>query len=187
MVLFAFEKGGDGMRESIQRSVGVRLCVLLAVVVLSACGGHGSGPGGTPTPYPTPGIPPVAGETQTTGSGLHYIDVKIGDGATPQPGQLVTVRSRAWLASGSPLAVVVGVDPSGQPLTFTLGQGRMYAGFEEGVASMKVGGTRRLIVPPELAAGAQGSHDANNVIVLVPPNATIIYDVDLLDVRDAPR
>ncbi|HSP53980.1 MAG TPA: FKBP-type peptidyl-prolyl cis-trans isomerase, partial [Dehalococcoidia bacterium] len=119
--------------------------------------------------------PAVEGEEITTPSGLKYIDIEQGTGVTPAAGQRVSVHYTGWLQSDG-TKFDSSVD-RGQPFEFTLGQGNVIAGWDEGLATMKVGGKRRLIVPPDLAYGAEG------VAPAIPPNATLIFDVQLLDVR----
>ena len=110
----------------------------------------------------------------TTPSGLKYNDDKVGDGAAPRQGQRVSVHYTGWLTDGTKF------DSSrdrGQPFQFTLGRGEVIKGWDEGVASMKVGGKRKLTIPPELGYGARGAGGA------IPPNATLVFDVELLDVK----
>ncbi|MGF1498635.1 MAG: FKBP-type peptidyl-prolyl cis-trans isomerase [Elainellaceae cyanobacterium] len=110
-------------------------------------------------------------ETVTTPSGLQYVDLVEGDGATPQPGQTVIVHYTGTLEDGTKF------DSSrdrNQPFSFRLGAGRVIRGWDEGIATMKVGGRRRLIIPPELGYGARGAGG------VIPPNATLIFDVELL-------
>lgn len=114
----------------------------------------------------------------TTDSGLQYYDIVEGDGATPEAGQIVTVNYTGWLQDG-----LLKFDSSldrGVPFTFPLGQGAVIEGWDEGVATMKVGGTRQLVIPAELAYGDTGSGG------LIPPGATLIFEVELLGVEDAP-
>lgn len=110
--------------------------------------------------------------------GLKYTDTKIGDGATAKAGNKVSVNYIGWLYENE--AKGKKFDSSldrGQPFQFTLGAHQVIAGWDEGVAGMKVGGKRTLIIPPELGYGARGAGGA------IPPNATLIFDVDLLQVQ----
>jgi peptidylprolyl isomerase len=110
--------------------------------------------------------------------GLKYTDTKIGDGATAKAGNNVTVNYTGWLNENG--AKGKKFDSSldrNQPFQFTLGAHQVIAGWDEGVAGMKVGGKRTLIIPPELGYGARGAGGA------IPPNATLIFDVDLLQVQ----
>ena len=118
--------------------------------------------------------PPVNGQPVTTSSGLQYIDVVIGTGAEAQSGQQVTVHYTGWLTNGKKF------DSSrdhGKALDFQLSKGSVIQGWVEGVAGMRVGGQRRLIIPPDLGYGARGYPP------VIPPNSTLIFDVELLGVR----
>ncbi len=109
----------------------------------------------------------------TTPSGLKYIDLEEGTGATPQPGQTVTVHYTGTLENGKKF------DSSrdrNQPFKFKIGQGQVIKGWDEGLSTMKVGGRRQLIIPAELGYGARGAGG------VIPPNATLIFDVELLKV-----
>jgi ketosteroid isomerase-like protein len=110
----------------------------------------------------------------TTSSGLRYIDLKVGTGESPTSGQMVTVHYTGTLENGTKFDS--SVDRC-QPFTFPIGIGKVIKGWDEGVMTMKVGGKRRLIIPPELGYGSRG---AGNVI---PPNATLIFDVELLGLK----
>ena len=112
-------------------------------------------------------------------NGLKYTDVKVGDGATAKAGNKVSVNYTGWLYDNG--AKGKKFDSSldrGQPFQFTLGAHQVIAGWDEGVAGMKVGGKRTLIIPPELGYGARGAGGG-----AIPPNATLIFDVDLLQVQ----
>ena len=114
----------------------------------------------------------------TTASGLQFTDTTVGTGASPTKGQTCVMHYTGWLYNDG----VKGkkFDSSldrGQPFEFKIGQGQVIGGWDEGVASMKIGGKRTLIIPPALGYGA---HGAGGVI---PPNATLIFDVELLGVK----
>jgi peptidylprolyl isomerase len=107
----------------------------------------------------------------TTSSGLQYVEIVEGTGATPQKGQTVSVHYTGTLENGTKF------DSSrdrGQPFQFPLGAGRVIKGWDEGIASMKIGGQRKLIIPPDLGYGSQGAGG------VIPPNATLLFDVELL-------
>ena len=114
------------------------------------------------------------GDYVTTGTGLKYYDLEVGDGATPQTGQIVAVHYTGWLEDGTKFDSSLD---RGQPFTFPLGMRQVIAGWDEGVATMKVGGRRQLVIPPELGYGSQGSSG------VIPPNATLIFEVELLAVQ----
>jgi FKBP-type peptidyl-prolyl cis-trans isomerase len=111
-------------------------------------------------------------------NGLKYTDTKTGDGATATPGNKVSVHYTGWLYNNA--AKGAKFDSSvdrGQPFQFTLGAHQVIAGWDEGVAGMRVGGKRTLIIPPELGYGARGAGG------VIPPNATLMFDVELLGVQ----
>ena len=110
--------------------------------------------------------------------GLKYTDTKTGEGATARSGNKVSVHYTGWLSDNG--AKGKKFDSSvdrGQPFEFTLGAHQVIAGWDEGVAGMKVGGKRTLTIPPELGYGARGAPG------VIPPNATLIFDVELLQVQ----
>ena len=114
----------------------------------------------------------AGGETQTTASGLQYIDLEEGAGAEAVRGREVTVHYTGWLTDGTKF------DSSrdrGQPFKFGLGRGQVIRGWDEGVAGMKVGGRRRLVIPSELGYGSRG-------VGPIPPGATLVFAVELLGV-----
>jgi len=127
---------------------------------------------------PTAVMAQAAGATMTTPSGLKIADTKVGTGATPKPGQICVMHYTGWLYEGG--AKGKKFDSSvdrGQPFEFPIGRRQVISGWDEGVATMKVGGKRTLIIPPELGYGARGAGG------VIPPNATLIFDVELLDVK----
>ena len=127
---------------------------------------------------PTTAMAQTAGKAMTTASGLQIIDSKVGTGATPKPGQICVVHYTGWLYQDGQKGKKFNssVDRN-EPLEFPVGQRKVIAGWDEGVASMKVGGKRTLIIPPELGYGARGAGG------VIPPNATLIFDVELLNVK----
>lgn len=122
--------------------------------------------------------PPAAAATQTTADGLKIIDTNAGAGAQPQPGQTVVVNYTGWLYAGGKKGQKFdsSLDRS-EPFSFPLGQGQVIKGWDEGVATMKVGGKRTLIIPPELAYGDSGAGG------VIPPGATLMFEIELLDVK----
>ncbi|ARN83611.1 peptidylprolyl isomerase [Methylocystis bryophila] len=114
----------------------------------------------------------------TTLSGLKNIDTKVGTGAEPKTGQTVTVHYTGWLyENGAKGKKFDSSKDRGQPFQFKIGVGQVIPGWDEGVSTMKVGGKRTLIIPPDLGYGARGAGG------VIPPNATLLFDVELLDVK----
>ena len=133
--------------------------VLFLIALLSvACSDHGVEPGYV-----------------TTASGLQYLEIKVGTGAIPHTGQTVEIHYTGWLTDGTKF------DSSrdrGTPFRFPLGRGWVIKGWDEGLSTMRVGGIRKLIIPPALGYGATGAGGG-----LIPPNSTLVFEVELLSVR----
>ena len=131
------------------------------------------------TGVPSQAMAQAAGKTMTTQSGLKITDTKVGDGATPKTGQTCVMHYTGWLyengAKGKKFDSSVD---RGEPFEFAIGAHQVIRGWDEGVATMKVGGKRTLIIPPELGYGARGAGG------VIPPNATLVFDVELLDVKN---
>jgi peptidylprolyl isomerase len=114
----------------------------------------------------------------TTPSGLKIIDVKVGTGPAPKPGQTCVMNYTGWLyENGKKGAKFDSSLDRNQPFSFPIGQHQVIAGWDEGVATMKVGGKRTLIIPPELGYGSRGAGG------VIPPNATLMFDVELVGVK----
>ncbi|NEO88565.1 MAG: FKBP-type peptidyl-prolyl cis-trans isomerase [Spirulina sp. SIO3F2] len=114
----------------------------------------------------------AAGETITTDSGLQYVDLRVGDGETPETGALIEVDYHGTLEDGT---VFDSSYDRGEPLQFQIGVGQVIPGWDEGVGSMQVGGKRKLIIPSDLAYGP-------NQVGPIPPNSTLIFEVELLKI-----
>ena len=147
------------------------VCKLLLVLSLTfvlgglACGSDDEAPS---TEGPT-------GEIVTTASGLKYQDLIVGDGAEVKAGDTASMHYTGWLEDGTKFDSSVD---RGQPFDFPLGAGRVIKGWDEGVAGMRIGSKRKLTIPPDLGYGATGA--AGGVI---PPNATLIFEVELLAIK----
>jgi len=158
----------------------VSIALVASLVLVVACGSsekETTAPTGTPaaTAAPTGGGPlPVSAQATVTASGLKIIEIKIGTGAEAQKGQTVSVHYTGWLADGTKFDSSLD---RGQPLSFALGAGQLIPGFDEGVVGMRVGGQRRLIIPPDLAYGPQGRPP------VIPPNAELTFDVQLVGLQ----
>ena len=150
----------------------------IVFVVAAALAAQTSNQKTTPARVPNTSAPTkVSGEGVKTESGLQYWDIKMGTGDGAKSGDKVKVQYTGWFTSGKKFDSSVDAR---QPYSFTLGQGNVIKGWDEGVAGMKVGGKRQLRIPPELAYGEKGFKD------IVPPNATLIFDVELLAVTPTP-
>ena len=122
--------------------------------------------------------PAVAQQETTTPSGLRYVDTKTGSGAAARAGQTAIVHYTGWLSEdGQKGRRFDSSRDRGEPFAFPLGGGRVIKGWDEGVVGMKPGGQRTLIIPPELGYGARGAGG------VIPPNATLVFEVELLGVN----
>jgi peptidylprolyl isomerase len=127
---------------------------------------------------PTGALAQGAGKPMTTASGLQIIDTKVGTGASPKTGQTCVMHYTGWLyVNGAKGQKFDSSVDRKEPFEFQIGRGMVIKGWDEGVASMKVGGKRTLIIPPELGYGSRGAAG------VIPPNATLIFEVELLDVK----
>jgi FKBP-type peptidyl-prolyl cis-trans isomerase len=117
----------------------------------------------------------VTGDGVKTDSGLQYWDIRVGNGETAKEGSRVRVHYTGWLTNGKKFDSSVD---SNQPFDFTIGNGEVIKGWEEGVAGMRVNGRRQLRIPASLAYGEKGTEDGT-----IPPNATLVFDVQLLAVQ----
>jgi hypothetical protein len=166
----------------------------LAFLVLAACGyadpyattapvANESPPHGSPTPgvddfHAGDGITPV-----TFPDGLQYIDLTKGTGAVAHTNDIVVVQYTGWLTDGT---LFDSSRSRNQPFTFTIGAGQVIPGWDEGVPGMAAGGQRKLIIPSALGYGTQGQQDPNTGATIIPPNATLVFDVTLLSVKPGP-
>jgi FKBP-type peptidyl-prolyl cis-trans isomerase FkpA len=117
---------------------------------------------------------PMAEQTVTTESGLRYLDMTVGTGRQAELGDTASVHYTGWLADGKKFDS--SVDRK-EPFSFRLGAGQVIKGWDEGVMGMKIGGKRKLTIPPQLGYGSRGAGG------VIPANATLTFDVELLDLR----
>lgn len=153
------------------------LFAVAAAGLLSACLGDSTGSQNVTIPDLTP--LPAGIDTVTTASGLKYADITVGTGAVAQNGSQVAVHYTGYLTTGKGFDTSLG----GSPLPFTVGAHQFLTGFEEGVIGMKVGGKRRLIIPPALGYGANEIRDQSGQVV-IPANSTLIFDVQLVAIAN---
>jgi peptidylprolyl isomerase len=162
-------------------------CIALTALILSlaACGGGASTPAPTPTTVPPTNPPPSANVPEdpnliTAPSGLKYRDIVVGTGQSPASTDWVTVQFTATLQDGK---VIADTSQSGGPTAISLADlAKEVPGWAEGMSTMKVGGIRKLVVPPQLAYGDQGAGGG-----VIPPNATLTFVVEMLDTKPAPQ
>ena len=151
-----------------------RFLATALLVGLGACGGKADREGDRKPGGFSPALGVDTTAMTKTPSGLRYQELAPGQGAVATAGKNVSVHYTGWLPNGEKF------DSSrdrNQPFGFTLGAGQVIAGWDEGVAGMKVGGRRKLVIPPDLAYGTAGAPPD------IPPGATLVFDVELLDVR----
>lgn len=141
---------------------------LFATILCIAITGHAA------TDSTTPPLITKAIKQMTTASGLTYEDTVEGTGAIASAGQTVNVHYTGWLTNGTKFD---SSKDRNQPFSFHLGAGEVIRGWDEGVAGMKVGGTRKLTIPPQLGYGSRGAGG------VIPPNATLVFEVQLLGVK----
>jgi FKBP-type peptidyl-prolyl cis-trans isomerase len=141
-----------------------------------AGGTTGEAPAGTAASAPAASAPTATSSANMTktASGLQYTDLKVGDGPVAKAGQTMSVHYTGWLTNGNKFDSSLD---RGQPFSFALGQGQVIKGWDEGVAGMKVGGKRKLLVPPDLAYGPDGFPP------VIPPNSELVFEVELLGVQ----
>jgi peptidylprolyl isomerase len=144
-----------------------KILVVLLCMILYAC----TSTRGPRITYPGE---PTENETVKTKSGLEYVDIVQGSGEFPQPGNKVTVHYTGYLFDAKKFDSSLDRN---EPFTFTIGYSQVIKGWDEGVASMKAGGKRKLIIPPELGYGQRGAG------TVIPPNAQLIFDIELLEIN----
>lgn len=155
-----------------------RLATLALAALVAACSGDRQAEAAADWSDPAaidyaPELGVDIGAMTRTDSGLYYRDTREGDGSTAEPGRTAVVHYTGFFPDGRSF----DSSRSGSPYEFPLGQGRVIRGWDEGVAGMRVGGTRKLVIPPSLGYGAEGSGG------VIPPNATLVFDVELLELR----
>lgn len=136
------------------------------------------GAAATLVPFSKSAVAQTKGKPMTTSSGLQVIDTVAGTGASPKTGETCVMHYTGWLyENGQKGKKFDSSVDRGEPFEFPIGVGRVIKGWDEGVSTMKVGGKRSLIIPPELGYGSRGAGG------LIPPNATLIFDVELLSIK----
>jgi FKBP-type peptidyl-prolyl cis-trans isomerase len=158
-----------------RKSLAIAILTLVSTMTIAQTPSHTTTRKPATAARPNPNVPTkVTSEGTKTASGLQYWNIKVGTGATAAAGHKVKVDYTGWLTNGKKFDSSVG---TGHPFEFTLGASEVIKGWDEGVAGMKVGGKRQLRIPPDLAYGSRGAGG------VIPPNATLIFDVKLLGVE----
>ena len=180
---------------------GTLLAVLALTALAAAACGYAdpyatSGPVANESPIPSPSPSPSPGADDfnagagltpvTYPDGLKYIDLKVGTGAVAVNDKNLTVQYTGWLSTGPP-PFDSSRNPGRSPFTFQLGQSKVIPGWDEGLLGLKVGGKRKLIIPSDLAYGPNGQTDPNTGAVVIPGNATLVFEVELLNVAPGPK
>ncbi len=173
-----------------------RFAGLVAVVLLAAVACGYSDPYASNSPIanespgqvtPSPGADDFhAGDGLTPTvfpDGLKSIDLKVGTGTVARTGDDATVQYTGWLADG---VVFDSSRTRNQPFNFSIGKGQVIPGWDEGVPGMAAGGQRKLIIPASLAYGTQGQTDPNTGATIIPPNATLVFEIELISVKPGP-
>lgn len=147
----------------------MRGSVLILFLILSACSGSDGKSDAAGGEFKVD-----SASLTKTSSGLQYQDVTVGNGAEASQGQVAVVHYTGWLTDGTKFD---SSRDGGQPFSFPIGAGRVIPGWDEGVAGMKVGGRRKLVIPANLGYGDMGAPP------VIPPGATLVFDVELLDLK----
>jgi len=172
--------------------------VALTALAATACGysdPYGSNPAvanESPNPSASPSVSPGADDCNagnglqavTYPDGLKIIDLKVGTGDAAKAGENAEVQYTGWLTDCRQFDS--SRSPGRTTFTFQIGQGQVIGGWDEGLLGMKVGGKRKLIIPPELAYGAQGQTDQTTGAQIIPPNATLLFEIELKSVKPGP-
>lgn len=137
------------------------IAIILSLAILSACS---STKEATKNEFP---------DYKTTSSGLQYKDIEVGTGTMPEKGQICVVHYHGTLLDGT---VFDSSKERGQPFEFPIGVGRVIKGWDEGVMTMRIGGKRKLVVPPDLGYGSR-------TMGSIPPNSTLVFEVELLNIK----
>lgn len=120
----------------------------------------------------------AAAQLITTPSGLQYTELRVGTGTVPAKGQRCIVHYTGWLWERGRKGLVFDTTQGGEPIEFKVGKGAVIKGWDEGIGTLRVGGQRRLLLPPALAYGSKGTPDG-----AIPPNATLCFEVELVAVK----